>query len=145
MSAAPQNLKPRKSRPDGTQPPQSSGPSIWIQLAVAFVIFLVLSAGYSFVRQYFTGPSEEVPLSQIAQDITAGAITSIDVSGDAITATYSDKSKKTSRKETESSLTQTLSDYGIASDKLAKVKITIQDESGLRFWALTLLPILVPV
>ena len=145
MAIAPQQQKNRKPRIDGPQPPQSAGPSIWIQLAIAFAIFLVLSAGYSFARQYFAGTSEEVPLSQIAQDITAGTITSIAVSGDTITATYADASKKTSRKETESSLTQTLSDYGIAPDKLAVVKITIQDESGLRFWALTLLPILVPV
>jgi cell division protease FtsH len=145
MVAAPQNQKNRKPQTDGPKPSPSGGPSIWIQLAAAFAIFLVLSAGYSLVRQYFTGASEEVPLSQIAQDINAGTITSIDVSGDAITATYADKSTKTSRKETESSLTQTFSDYGIAPDKLANVKITIQDESGLRFWALTLLPIFVPV
>jgi len=145
MATAPGNQKPRKTQGGGEQPAPSAGPSLWIQLASAFAVFLVLSAGYSFIRQYMSNQSASVPLSQIAQDINAGTISSIDVSGDTITATYTDKSVKTSRKETESSLSQTLSDYGIAPDKLASVKITIQDESGLRFWALTLLPIILPI
>jgi cell division protease FtsH len=145
MVATPNNVeKPRRS-PRPPAPPSSGGPSIWMQLAAAFAVFLVLSAGYSLVRQYITTQNEQVPLSQIAADIDAGKISSIDVSGDQITATYADKSVKTSRKETESSLTDTLSKFNIAPDRLAAVKITIQDEGGLRFWALTLLPIIVPV
>ncbi|MDO8514248.1 MAG: ATP-dependent zinc metalloprotease FtsH [bacterium] len=142
--AIPEKQLPRKPRV-GEKPKPSGGPSIWVQLAAAFGVFLVLSFGYSFIRQYISTQDETVPLSQIAQDITAGTITSLDVSGDSITATYADKTTKTSRKESESSLVQTLSDYGIAPEKLAGVAIEIKDEGGLRFWALTLLPILVPI
>jgi cell division protease FtsH len=137
-----QNPKPEKGTPEG---PRTRGPSLWIQMAAILVVFLLLSAGYSLIHQFVTSQSESVPLSQIAQDITAGKVASIVVAGDQITATYIDKTEKVSRKETESSLTQTLSDYGIPADKLAPVKISIQDESGLRFWALTLLPIIVPI
>ena len=136
--------KPNPRKPAGGEKP-GAGPSLWIQLAAAFGVFLVLSLGYSFIRQYISSQNETVPLSQIAQDINAGTITAIDVSGDTITATYTDKKVKVSRKETESSLTQTFSDYGIDQQKLAAVKIEIKDESGIRFWFLTLLPILVPV
>ena len=146
MVATPTSPKNRKSQDADEKPVlKGGGPSIWMQLAAAFAIFLVLSAGYSLVRQYLTSKSESVPISQIVSDINAGQVTSIAVSGDSINATYADKSTKTSRKETESSLTQTFSDYGVAPDKLAGVNISIQDESGLRFWALTLLPILVPI
>ena len=144
MASRNQPSKPPVSGdPAKSVPPR--GPSIWVQMTAALVIFLVLSAGYSLIRQYITTQSEEVPLSQIAQDIEAGSISSIDVAGDKITATYADESEKTSRKETESSLTQTFSDLELSPEKLAAVKITIQDEGGLRFWALTLLPIIVPV
>ena len=89
----------RKPR-GGGEPAGAGGPSIWIQLAAAFAVFLVLSTGYSLVRQYFLDKSEEVPLSQIAVDISAGTVVSIEVSGDKITAVYTDETKKTSRKET---------------------------------------------
>ncbi len=118
---------------------------MWMQLSVAFAVFLVLSAGYSMVREYFVDKVEEVPLSQIAADIEAGTITSIQVAGDTITAAYADNTEKKSRKESESSLVQTLADYSLTPEKLAAVKIEIKEEGGVRFWALTLLPIFVPI
>ncbi len=143
--AIPGKQAPRKKQGGGETPVSGGGPSIWIQLAAAFAVFVILSAGYSYVRQYIFDKSEEVPLSQIAVDIEVGNITSIQVAGDKITAIYVDKTEKTSRKESESSLVQTLSDYSLTPEKLAAVKIEIKDEGGLRFWALTLLPILVPI
>jgi cell division protease FtsH len=132
---------PKSEKP---QSPPGGGPSIWLQLAAAFAVFLVLSAGYSFIRDYMSQQQESVALSEIATDITAGKITGITVEGDSITATYADKTVKTSRKESESSLTQTLSDYQVPADKLANVKIEIKDENGFRFWFMTLVPIFVP-
>lgn len=137
--------KHKQQKNKKTDTPPAGGPSIWVQLAAAFAVFLVLSAGYSYTRQYFVDKTEEVALSQIASDIEAGQIKSIEVAGDAITAVYLDETKKTSRKERESSLVQTLSDYSLTPEKLAAVKIEIKDEGGVRFWALTLLPILVPI
>jgi cell division protease FtsH len=132
-------------KPQDKQPKiQGDGPSIWLQLAVAFAVFLVLSAGYSYVREYVNKEKESIPLSQVAADIAAGKIDKILVEGDSITATYADKTEKTSRKESESSLVQTLADYQVPADMLAGVHIEIKDESGFKFWLLTLLPIFVP-
>ena len=139
MSSAP----PPTEKPQGSGQ-QGGGPSIWLQLAAAFAVFLVLSAGYSFIRDYMSQQSESVPLSQIAADIDAGKITDISVEGDSITATYADKTTKTSRKENEASLTQTLADLQVPPAKISAVKIEIKDESGVRFWFLTLVPIIVP-
>jgi len=138
-----QNQKPRRPRPPVQGPPQ--GPSFWMQMATAFAIFLLLSAGYSFVKQYISAEKESVPLSQIAADIGADKIISITVSGDTITATYKDETQKSSRKETESSFTQTLANYNVSKEKVDAVKIEIKDEGGARFWFLTLAPLLVPV
>src|SRR3990167_2148259 len=132
-------------RPRGAPQAAPQGPSMWMQLATAFAIFLLLSAGYSFVKEYITAQKEEVPLSQIAVDIEGDLIESIVVEGPSITAVYKDKTEKKSRKETESSFTETLANYGIAPEKIAAIKIDIQDEGGVRFWFLTLAPLLVPV
>ncbi len=150
---------PRKHK-DTEPEKQPDGMNIWTQLGLAAVIFLVISAGYSLVREYIVGQDETVPVSQIAQDIDAGLVSEIQVSGDSIkafyyphatttvsgeaTSTVAATTTKLSRKESESSLTQTLSAYGIDPAKLIGVKISIVDESGWRFWILTLLPIFVP-
>jgi cell division protease FtsH len=139
MATPEKQRAPQKPRGSDRLP---EGPSIWMQLALAAVIFLILSAGYSAVKDYIAQKNETVPISQIADDITAGKISSIIVQGDAITATYTSGATKTSQKETEDSLTQTLANYGITPAELAVVKINIEDETGLRFWFLTLAPML---
>ncbi len=134
---SPKNKEPKKGPPNDT--------NMWLQLAVAFGVFIVLSFGYSLVNQYVTTKDESIPLSQVAADISGGKIAEITVAGDTITAIYTDKSKKTSRKQSDSSLTETLSDYKVPADKLAAVKIEVEDEGGVRFWFLTLAPLIVPV
>jgi len=134
---------------DKKHPKKAGGPSfgqnIWVQLLVAFGVFLLLSGGYSLVRQYILTEKEEVPISQITEDINAGKVASILVQGDLITATYVDEKVKTSHKEAEASLTATFSNYGITPAKLASTTIEIQDQSGPRYWFLTLAPLLIPV
>ncbi|MEK7107109.1 MAG: AAA family ATPase, partial [Patescibacteria group bacterium] len=142
MNPEHKNQRPRRPRPPASAP---SGPSIWMQLLTAFVIFLLLSALYSSVKQYISTEKEIVPLSQIATDIGAGKISSVTIEGDVIKATYVDKTEKTSRKETETSFTQTLSNYNVSKEKIDAVKIDIKDEGGVRFWFLTLAPLLIPV
>jgi cell division protease FtsH len=131
--------KPEKKKPVKNAP----SPNIWMQLVAAFAIFILISGVYSIIRGIAT-EKETVAISQIASDITAGQIKSLKVAGDKITAIYQDDTEKTSRKETEASLTETLSTYSIPAERLAAVQIDIADESGFRFWFLTLIPILVP-
>lgn len=135
--------KPRK----GTKRPgrPSQGPSIWLQLAIAFAVFLVLSAGYSIVREYVTTEDNTIALSQLVADINKGEITSILVEGTKVTATYKDASEKESRKETEASITETFANYGVTPAKLALVEVTVKDEGGARYWFLTLAPLLLPI
>lgn len=136
-----QKKTPKKKEGKGT--PQ--GPNIWLQVGLAFVIFFVLSAAYASVREYIENTDEEVPLSQIAADIAVGSVSSVSVSGDTIEAMYADETTKTSKKEVESSLSETLVNYGLTPAQIASVKIEVKDQGGVRFWFLTLAPLLVPV
>jgi len=144
MATAPEQRNQRHHKPRGpVNAPQ--GPSIWMQILTAMVIFLLLSALYSSVKQYMSVEKEAVPLSQIATDIGAGKISEVIIEGDIIKATYADKTEKTSRKETETSFTQTLANYNVPKEKIDAVKIDIKNEGGARFWFLTLAPLLIPV
>lgn len=121
------------------------GPSLWTQLAIAFAVFLLLSTGYSLLREYVATQQETIPLSQVAADISAGKISSITVEGDSITAVYADKAEKHSRKETENSLTETLKNYGVPETAISSVRMEVKDQSGVRFWFLTLAPLVLPI
>lgn len=134
-----------KNLPRPPRAPKEQGPNMWMQIALAIGIFFVLSAGYAGVRQYLDQKNEDVALSQIAQDIIAGQVVSLTVSGNNIEATYKDETTKTSQKESESALTETLANYGVSPSALASVEIDIEDQGGVRFWFLTLAPLLVPI
>ncbi|RJR13225.1 AAA family ATPase, partial [Candidatus Parcubacteria bacterium] len=134
--------KPKKGRNQGRG---QQGPSIWLQLGIAFVVFIVLSAGYSLVREYVTAEDNTIALSQLVADINKGEVTAIVVEGTKVTATYKDETEKESRKESEASITETFANYGVTPAKLAPVQVTVKDEGGARYWFLTLAPLLLPI
>jgi cell division protease FtsH len=134
--------KQKKGRKQARLP---EGPSIWTQLVIAFAVFLVLSGGYTVAREFWLNTTEIVPLSQIAADIKERKVKELTVAGNTIEAAYHDNSTKESRKESEASLTETLANYGLNAEEIASVKVTVEDQGGARFWALTLAPLLIPV
>ncbi len=125
--------------------PDDGVPNFWIQAGITVLVLAVLMGGYGYMSEQMKEKQEEVPLSTLAQDLVQGTVTTIIVRGDAIEATYKDETVKKSRKEAEAGLTETLSFYGVTPDKLAAVSIDVKDETGVKFWALTLLPILLPI
>ncbi len=126
-------------------PRMPPGNSFWVNLAASVVTLLVLAGAYS----YFTGAAgevpEQIPVSQVAADISAGAVTSITQSGDELVITYKDETEKKAKKEPDSSLTQTLVNYGVEPSALEAISIEVQDRSGFLFWFETLAPFLAPL
>lgn len=120
------------------------GPSFLGNLVTTILIFLVLMSGYSIIAS-LVAPSTEIPLSVVAADVASGKVSEITVSGDSLNLTYVDKTTKTSRKDPSAGLPETLATYGVTPAELAKVAITIQGQSELEFWLVTLGPIIIPI
>jgi cell division protease FtsH len=112
-------------------------------LVSIIVIFLLLMSLYTLVA---TGlkPKPVVSLSQVANDVKTGQITTIKVSGNDLTLTYKDGTQKTSMKDPNDGLPQTLVPYGVTPDELSQVSLTIATQSGFMYWFLTLAPLLIP-
>lgn len=116
----------------------------WNNITSTVLVVLILASLYSF----FFGQKVEVKdvsLSQLAADIKTDSIKSIVVEGDKLTATYTDTSKKSSKKESNTALSTTLSNYGLKADEISKVSIEVKDQGGFQFWFFTLAPIILPL
>ena len=141
--------QPPKS-PRGGFPQMPQGGGFWMQMAITIVVFALMLSAYSAVSGFFK-ETEDVSLSQLAADINAGLVTEIEVSGSNLEATYPAAGEegedlvKKSQKETETSLTETLVNYGVAHESLSQVNLVIADPSGFRYWFGTLAPLLIPV
>jgi len=135
--------KQMKSGKKGKDP---SGQQLLMQIAATIMVFVVLLAVYAVIKDQFFQEKEPIALSQLASDIATGTVSAIVVSGDSIKATYrDDETLRTSKKEAEASLSETLINYGVTPAQLAGVEIEIEDPSGFRFWFFQLAPLLFPL
>ncbi len=120
------------------------GPGFMGNLVSTILVFLLLISAYTLITT--TNESKkQIPLSQVAQDVRAGSVSIIKISGNDLDVEYKDGSKKISVKEASTGLSETLATYGVTPDQLAPVAISIEGETGLKFWFLTLAPIILPI
>ena len=114
------------------------------QLLLTLLIFLTLVSIYSSI----SGRGEmieEVPLSVLAQEIKDGNISAITVVGDKLELTFTDETKKISKKEANTALTTTLKNYDVSEEALASINIDVKNDRGFLYWFASLAPILIPV
>lgn len=121
------------------------GDSFWVNLATSVILLLLLAGAYAYFVSGGKAAPTIIPLSQVAQDITAGKISTISVNGNDLDITYADKTEKTAKKEADVGITQTLANYGVDKTQLAKVTITIASQSGWEFWLSILAPFAAPI
>lgn len=124
--------------------PSKKTPKISNQIFLAIFIFMGITIIYSMLA----GPSKNIKpltISDVAKNITEGTIEKINVVGQDVNVTFKDKTEGVAKKETESSLSETLYNYGVTKEQLAGTPIEVKNESGFGYWLLNILPFLLPV
>ncbi|OGJ02543.1 cell division protein FtsH [Candidatus Nomurabacteria bacterium RIFCSPLOWO2_12_FULL_46_14] len=87
----------------------------------------------------------DVSISDLAGSIVAGEVERIAVQGEELTITYTNEEIRKAKKEAGTSLTETLSNYGLSGEILSNTEIVIERESGFSYWLLNFLPFLLPI
>lgn len=110
-----------------------------------------------FLYSFIVGESkkiEEISISQLANDVRQGQVTEIVLRGNEVEAKYLEGEEteggateiiKTTKKETDAALSETLLNYGVTSEELTKVSIDIKSPSGFTYWFAIIAPFLVPI
>ncbi len=130
---------PKTKGKRGKQNPKLSGSALG-----AILIFMTITALYLMISGNPQKVSE-ISISDLAKSVTASEVKSILVEGEKLTITYKNDEIKTSKKETESSLSQTLFNYGVKPEALAGANVEVKNESGFGYWLMNLLPFLLPI
>lgn len=113
-------------------PKGTDGRQFWVNLLTTFVIFFLIISTYSIITEQ-KNKEIEIPISQLAVDITSGVVSSIVVMGDELEIIYSDGTEKKSKKEAGTALTDTFSNYDVPTEALSSVMIDIKGPSGFSF------------
>lgn len=113
-------------------------------LGWAITMLLVIAITFSFLLNPAEEPAQ-LSLTELAQKINAGEVTSIVVRGNDLDISLKDESLAVAKKEFEAGLSETLNNYGVDQTALQEVKLEVQEESGARFWMGILIPSLLPL
>ena len=150
MDVAPRSPKDKKTKDEKPKSPQSFMSGFtgmggqWNNLTTSLIIILILAVAYSYVGPSTT-KATDISISTLASDVRSGQVKTISVSGNQLTATYTDESEKKAKKESDAALSETLSRYGVTGEELSKVLIEIKDETGFKYWFFSLAPIILPL
>src|SRR3989344_5887454 len=112
-------------------------------IVTAILIFFLLTALYSFFAEY-RAKEKIAPLSELALQIKEGRVEKIEINGSRLNITLKNGEKEVSKKEIESSFTETMANYGVAEDVLGGVAVEIKEETGFWYWSGIIFPILAP-
>jgi cell division protease FtsH len=111
----------------------------------AVLIFMLITAVYLTISGSVQKKAPEISISDLAKNVSEGSVKKIVVEGESLEITYNDDTVKKSKKETESSLSQTLFNYGVKSEALGKTIIEIKNQGGFGYWLLNILPFALPI
>ncbi len=119
-------------------------PRVGRNIGFAVLAFMLITAAYIFIAGGKTD-AKTISLSDLAHDVNAGQVKTIEVDGDTLNITLTDGTAVTTKKEVETSLSDTLKNYGVPAEKVAATDITVKTDSGLSFWLFNIIPIVLPV
>ncbi len=115
-------------------------------IVLVLLIFLLVSLLFGLFQDAFNRERKEVSFTQLVRDIDAGKVKKITVSDAELSILYIDGKKGHSRAEPDTSLSQSLANYGVSKEKLAEVDIVNKPRGGGWAWLgpilFTVLPLL---
>jgi cell division protease FtsH len=117
---------------------------LYKNIFTGIVILLLLGGLFALYNSPAEKP-QETTLNELAQNINDGNVQSIKIDGSDVEITLKDNTKLITTKETESSLSETLKNFGVETEKLNAVALNVQGESEAAFWLGALLPFLLPI
>ena len=146
---APVEKAEKKPKQSGIKMPQKMpvGPgNFWNNVLSTVVLLIALTFVYSYMNETGTAP-EEVSISQIAERVKAGEVKEIIVKGSILEVLYGDetRTRSESKKENDAAITETLTNLGVSTEQISKISISVENESGLKYWISNLAPFLFPL
>jgi len=119
-------------------------PKFLTKNVITILIVILAIAGFSALLASPFDKTEEVSLSKLVEEINNDSVAQIRVEGNNLKIILKDETKQLSRKEAESSLTESLVNYGVNPEKLGAVNMELKREGGMAYWAGSILPFVLP-
>ena len=140
-----ENLKPKNTnKKKGKKGKFDDKQKLFSNILSVILIFMIMASLYSFIAER-NSKVENISVTGLATAIEEGLVASIEVKGDRLDIVYVDKTLKRSKKEIETSLTETFVALGVSKEQISAVNIEIKEPTGFGYWLRVLAPLLIPI
>jgi len=114
---------------------------------LVFAVLFLFAAILGAVKSGQDKSPETISISQMVAEINNGQVKSVSVEGDTLNLTLKDQNAKaqTLQKESVESFGDMARNYGVTSSSLSQISVGVKGQSSWTFWAVNLLPTLIPL
>ncbi|PIY58551.1 MAG: cell division protein FtsH, partial [Candidatus Yonathbacteria bacterium CG_4_10_14_0_8_um_filter_43_17] len=110
------------------------------------LLLIFITAVFSYLTDTGVKPTE-LSISEVVAQVKNGEVKEIIVRGSKLEVSYTDESKVigVAKRETDASVSESLTNLGVSSEQLAVVKIDVRRETGFSYWLGQFAPFLFPL
>ena len=114
---------------------------------LVFLTLVLIAGVVSMVNWKKEVKPDQVGVGKLVEEINAGQVKSVTITGDILSVTLKDEkaNKQEAKKEPAESFGDILKNYGVTDEAKKLLEVSVQDESSWKFWAMNLLPIILPL
>ena len=120
--------------------------NFWNNMLSTVMLLIFITAAFSYLTD--TGvKSTELSISEVVAQVKNGEVKEIIVRGSKLEVSYTDESKVigVAKRETDASVSESLTNLGVSAEQLAVVKMDVQRETGFNYWLGQFAPYLFPL
>jgi cell division protease FtsH len=120
--------------------------NFWNNMLSTVLLLIFITVGFSYLTDTKTAP-EELTISDVVGQVKNGEVKEIIVRGAMLEVAYKDESRNggEAKRETDASVSDSLTNLGVSPEQLATVKIDVQRETGFSYWLGQFAPFLFPL
>ena len=139
------DLKLTKLRGVGQQMQIGPG-NFWNNMLSTVLLLIFITFAFSYLTENQTKP-DQLSLSEVVNQVKAGEVKEIVVRGTKLEIKYNDETRNVAetKKETDASITESLSNLGVSTEQLSAIKIDVQRETGFGYWLGQFAPFIFPL
>lgn len=120
--------------------------NFWNNMLSTVLLLVVITMIFSQVSETKVPPTE-LSVSEVVSAVKAGEVKEIIVRGSKLEIAYVDETKTpaVAKRETDASVSESLTNFGVTGEQLASIKIDVQRETGFSYWFGQFAPFLFPL
>ena len=156
VETAPQEKPVASKKDDGNKPlpklrgvgqhvPLGPG-NFWNNMLSTVLLLVMVTMVFSYLTEKQVKP-EQLSVSEVVGQVKAGEVKEIIVRGSRLEISYKDETKNIAeaKRETDASVSESLTNFGVSAEQLAAIKIDVQRETGFSYWFGQFAPFLFPL